>query len=332
MTACRSSVEIKDENDTAAFETLSAQTVKAAEKQTNKLHAYHDELAKCSKEIPIELENSVQEQIDSLKRTSANLKYSLQMTIAMEDELHARLIDGKKSVERKWYLPNPPANASIDLHEREKRHFARGMNIYKILLILFVGSFVGVLVELLWCYLNHGYFESRSGLVYGPFNLLYGVGAVALSVLLYRYRNRGKWLSFAGGMIIGSVVEYLCSWLMEVVFGSKSWDYSNIPFNINGRICLLYSVFWGVLGVLWIKDIYPRMAKWILRIPVRSGKVITWIVTIFLIVNCIISGAAVMRWSERQHGIPADNAVRQILDQRFTDDRMERIYANMEFD
>ena len=95
---------------------------------------------------------------------------------------------------------------------------------------------------MLWCFIRHGYFESRAGLVYGPFNLLYGVGATALTLLLYRYRNRSASISFFGGVIIGSAVEYLLSWAQETLFGSTSWDYSAVPLNINGRI------IFGVLG------------------------------------------------------------------------------------
>lgn len=313
------------------LEKISRQSVQEANAHEENLRTYYDQLARCSTSIPDELQTSVHAQLESLRRTESSLKESLQKTKHMEDELSARLHDEKKSVDRKWYLPNPPANAAIDLQEKEKNHFARGMNLYKILLILFIGSFAGVMIELLWCYVTHGYFESRSGLVYGPFNLLYGVGAVALSVLLYRYRNRGKWLSFLGGMVIGSAVEYGCSWWQEVTFGSRSWDYSHMPLNINGRICLLYSIFWGILGVMWIKDIYPRMAKWILRIPDKAGKVITWAVTVFLLVNCLVSGAAVIRWSERKADIPPTTALRQVLDQRFPDERLEKIYANMVF-
>lgn len=313
------------------LEKISRQSVQEAKTHEENLKTYYEQLARCSTSIPDELQTSVHEQLESLRRTESSLKESLQKTKQMEDELSARLHDEKKSMNRKWYLPNPPANAAIDLQEKEKNHFARGMNLYKILLILFIGSFAGVMIELLWCYMTHGYFESRSGLVYGPFNLLYGVGATALSILLYRYRNRGKWLSFLGGMLIGSVVEYGCSWWQEVNFGSRSWDYSHMPLNINGRICLLYSIFWGVLGVMWIKDIYPRMAKWILRIPDKTGKVFTWVVTAFLLVNCLVSGAAVIRWSERKADIPPTTALRQVLDQRFPDERLEKIYANMVF-
>ena len=277
------------------------------------------------------LDAEVQKKIDALKRTSGNLSEALQATGKLEDELSARFFDMRTSRDRKWYLPNPPANGAIDLEEAERRHFARGINLYKLLLVCFVGSFAGVVVEMLWCLVRNGYIESRAGLVYGPFNLLYGAGAVVLTVALYRYRNRGYLLSFLGGMIVGSVVEYVCSWGQEALLGSRSWDYSGMPFNLNGRICLLYSVFWGVLGVLWIKDLYPRMAKWILKIPNKAGKILTWCLTAFLVVNAVVTCVAVARWSQRFQGEPASSGFWSFVDERFPDERMERIFANMEF-
>ena len=280
---------------------------------------------------PEGLGKSVQESIDCLRRNKSSIFSTYQRTSAMEDELSARYRDMKRSRDRKWYRLNPPANSTIDLEERQRNHFARGLNAYKLMLICFVGSFLGVVVETLWCLLRHGYIESRAGLVYGPFNLLYGAGAVVLALALYRFRNRGRWLSFLGGMLVGSVVEYVCSWGQEALFGSRSWDYSAMPFNLNGRICLLYSCFWGILGVLWIKDVYPRMAKWILKVPNRSGKIITWCCTIFLALNAVVSLVTVYRWSERIQGVPPESGFWEMIDQRFPDERMERIFANMEF-
>ena len=169
-------------------------------------------------------------------------------------------------------------------------------------------------------------------MVYGPFNLLYGVGAVCLTLALYRYRNRSWLISFFGGMIVGSVVEYLCSWGQEMLIGSRSWDYSSMPFNINGRICLLYSIFWGVLGVLWIKNIYPRMAQVILKIPNHVGKIATWCVVGFLILDSLVSVVAVGRWAARVHGQEASNSFQEWVDERFPDERMEKIFPSMSFE
>lgn len=268
----------------------------------------------------------------SLKRATGNITKALAQTYSISDELNARRNDLKHQRKKHRLIASAPANAKIDLDESRSAHFAKGMNLYKLLLICFIGSFLGVVIELLWCLFKNGYLESRSGLVYGPFNLLYGAGAVTLTVCLYRFRNRGSWISFLGGMLVGSVVEYLCSFGQETLFGSRSWDYSEMPFNINGRICLLYSVFWGVLGVFWIKNIYPRMAKWILKIPNRAGKIITWVLTVFFLFNAVMSCLSMYRWSQRVTGAEPSNAFWEWMDERFPDERMERIYANMEFD
>lgn len=276
-------------------------------------------------------DSETQGKLGSLKRTTANITKALSDSYAVSDELNARWNDIKKQKKKRKFISGAPANAAIDLEESETKHFAKGMNIYKLLLICYIGSFAGVVIELLWCLVKNGYIESRSGLVYGPFNLLYGAGAIALTVCLFKFRNRGSWISFAGGMIVGSVVEYLCSWGQEMLLGSRSWDYSDKPFNINGRICLLYSVFWGLLGVIWIKNIYPRMAKWILKIPNRAGKIITWVLTVFFVFNAFMSMVSVYRWSERTQGLEPSNSFEVFLDDRFPDERMERIFSNMDF-
>ena len=273
----------------------------------------------------------VQGELDRLHQTSRALAQSYQSVVGLEDELSARVRDVRKSRDRKWYIPNPPANAGIDLEERRTDHFAQGINIYKILLVCIVGSFAGVIIEMMWAYARYGIIESRRGLVYGPFNLLYGAGAVFLTLTLYKYRNKGRIWSFLGGFIVGSVLEYACSWGQEMLLGSRSWDYSNIPLNLNGRICFTYSVFWGILGIVWIKDLYPRMAKWILKIPSKAGRPLTWALTAFMIVNVIVSCVAVARWASRREGEPPAGAFWEFVDRRFPDERMERIFANMSF-
>lgn len=277
-----------------------------------------------------DLESDAALRAESLKRASNNLSKASKTIYAVKDELTGRMKDIRQQ-RKKNMLLSAPANATIDQQEQECDHFAKGLNGYKLLLVCFIGSFFGVIIEMLWCLVSRGYIESRAGLVYGPFNLLYGFGAVVLTVTLYKFRNRGAWISFLGGIIVGSVVEYVCSWGQEFVFGTRSWDYSKMPFNINGRICLLYSIFWGILGVLWIKNLYPRMAKLILKIPNRVGKICTWVLLAFFVVNTVMSGIALTRWSQRNAGIPAANTFWQTIDERFPDERMEKVYANMVF-
>ena len=228
-------------------------------------------------------------------------------------------------------LPPAPTNAQIDYREKQEAHFAQGMTFYKLFWVFFIGCFAGVVLETIYCLIQRGHYESRVGLIYGPFNLVYGIGALCLSGALYQFRNRGRVFSFVGGFVVGSVVEYACSWFQEVCFGSTSWDYSNMPYNLNGRICLLYSIFWGILGIFWIKDIYPRMAKWILKIPNKVGKPLTWVLLVFMVFNSVMTLFTSLRWTARREGIEPRNAFEAYLDEHYPDERMQKIFANAEF-
>lgn len=262
---------------------------------------------------------------ESFRRTKHNIIKSYEALFEVSDELAGRWHDLKS------HIGFGLVNAKIDEAEKKHNHFSRGINCYKILWIFYIGSFAGVILEMLWCYLQKGHIESRQGLIYGPFNVLYGIGAVALSYFLYRFRNHSDWVSFLGGFIVGSLLEYICSWGQEVTLGVRAWDYSRLPFNINGRICLYYSLMWGILGVLWIKRIYPLLSIAILKIPNRLGKVLTWVILAFFIVNIIVSGFVMARWTLRTEGKSAGSAVSRYIDEHYPDERMQKLFPNWVF-
>ncbi len=223
------------------------------------------------------------------------------------------------------------SNAKVDSLENEDSPFAKGLCFSKFFLVFVFGAIVGVLVEVAWAFIRFGQYQSRQGFIYGPFNPVYGFGAVFLTLFLYRYRNRAIICSFLGAMIIGSVLEYLLSFFQEKIFGSVSWDYSNVPLNINGRICLPYAVIWGVLGVLWIKVIYPVFSYWIMKIPKRAGKTLTIILFVFMVLNAAVTLSAVNRWSERIAGVEAKTQFDSFIDSSYPDEKMRYIYPNMVF-
>ena len=277
----------------------------------------------------------IREELIVMRKQRDLMTKKLQVFNDLIDEVETRLKETEKYDRKKKkklrILPPAPTNAQIDYREKQEAHFAQGMTFYKLFWVFFIGCFAGVVLETIYCLIQRGHYESRVGLIYGPFNLVYGIGALCLSGALYRFRNRGRVFSFVGGFIVGSVVEYACSWFQEVCFGSTSWDYSNMPYNLNGRICLLYSVFWGILGIFWIKDIYPRMAKWILKIPNKVGKPLTWALLAFMVFNSVMTLFTSLRWTARREGVPASNAFEVYLDEHYPDERMQKIFANAEF-
>ena len=210
--------------------------------------------------------------------------------------------------------------------------FAQGCGFYKLVWLFFLAALIGDLVETLFCRATAGVWMSRSSLVWGPFSIVWGFGAVLLTVLLYRYRDRRDGYLFLMGTLAGGAYEYMCSVASEIAFGSVFWDYSHLPFNLGGRINLLYCFFWGIATVVWIKYCYPLLSRWIEKLPLRPGKILTWIMAIFMVVNMAVSALALGRFAQRQSDpAPAQDALGQFLDERFPDGRMERIYPNIQF-
>ena len=276
----------------------------------------------------------IRDELVLLRKRRDLMAKKLQAFNELIDEVETRLKETEQYDRRKKkkvrILPPAPTNAQIDYREKQEAHFAQGMTFYKLFWVFFIGCFAGVVLETIYCLIQRGHYESRVGLIYGPFNLVYGIGALCLSGALYQFRNRGRVFSFVGGFVVGSVVEYACSWFQEVCFGSTSWDYSNMPYNLNGRICLLYSIFWGILGIFWIKDIYPRMAKWILKIPNKVGKPLTWVLLVFMVFNSVMTLFTSLRWTARREGVEPRNAFEAYLDEHYPDERMQKIFANAE--
>ena len=169
---------------------------------------------------------------------------------------------------------------------------------------------------------------SRSSVVYGPFSLVWGFGAVLLTAILYQYRTRSDSFIFLFGTVLGGAYEYVCSVFTELVFGTVFWDYSHLPFNLGGRINLLFCFFWGIAAVLWLKLAYPALSRLIERLPMRAGKLLTWGMIVFMLLNAGISSLAMTRYTQRSAGVPAETPLEQRLDERFPDERMERISPN----
>jgi uncharacterized membrane protein len=207
--------------------------------------------------------------------------------------------------------------------------FAAGCSLTKLIWLFVIAALLGDLIETIFCRLTAGVWMSRSSLIYGPFSVVWGLGAVMFTSLLYRYRNKSEGYLFVAGTVLGGAYEYFCSVFTELVFGTVFWDYSEIPFNLAGRINLLYCFFWGIAAVAWMKLCYPRLSRWIERIPKNVGRICTVLLVVFMVLNILISGIALARYEQR-HSTPAapQNVFSDFLDEHYPDERMERIYPN----
>lgn len=170
---------------------------------------------------------------------------------------------------------------------------------------------------------------SRSSLVWGQFSLVWGLAIALATLLLHRYQNKSNTFLFIFGTIMGGAFEYVCSVFTEFFFGTIFWDYSKIPFNINGRINLLYCFFWGFATIIFIKLVYPTISKWIEAIPKKIGKIFVTFAVIFMIIDLIVTGCVMMRYNTRNQGVEASNIVEKLCDKYADDEFMHHRWSNM---
>ena len=198
-------------------------------------------------------------------------------------------------------FPNIEGTEGAGVKTKEER-FARGCGFFKLASLFILGAFLGDIVETVFCLVTTGRLMSRSSLVFGPFSIVWGLACALLTWILYRYRDKSDRYIF--------------------VFGE-------IPFNLGGRINLLYCFFWGIAAVVWMKGVYPFLSRWIEKLPARMGKVVCSVLLVLLAADMLVSALALARYSERQAGKAEQTAVGQALDEFFPDGFIEKRYENL---
>lgn len=199
-----------------------------------------------------------------------------------------------------------------------------------ILLLFIVGNVLGFVIETVYCYFFTGKIESRRGVVYGPFNQVYGFGVVLMTLLLPPLVGGNLPALFIGSALLGGLFEALCSFFQESAYGTVSWEYSGQRFSLlGGRTSLTYMFYWGILGTFYIRVIHPLLFRLFQRIPLSIKAPVVLALTLFLIFDFWLSNAAVRRWRSRLDGIPAAGKLEVWLDKKFTNERMLKIYPSM---
>lgn len=214
--------------------------------------------------------------------------------------------------------------------------FAKGICFDKLFIIFLIASVIGSLYEqllnLFLVYSETGelVWEYRRGVIYGPFNVIYGFGAVLIIYLLADKKH--KWYeTILYGALLGGGIEYLIGFLQETFTQTISWDYSHKLLNINGRITLEYMFLWGFLAFLLVRYLYPFISKRIEKIPYKLGTLLTRILLIFMIINMLISWGAIIRQTLRRNHVPAFTPIGEFFDKHYDDEFLSKYFPNMSY-
>ena len=189
-----------------------------------------------------------------------------------------------------------------------------------------IGSIFGFFAEMLYTLAYTRTFVIRKGLIYGPFIQVYGMGAVAYYFLIKTEKDPMR--VFFKGMLLGGALEYLTSFFQEIFFGSVSWDYTGMFLNLNGRTSIQYCIYWGIIGVFFLKTIYPILHKVEKVLDKKGVTIISYICILFMSFDIAISCIATDRQNARAEGIPPANQFEEFLDKTYPDERLNKIFNN----
>ena len=156
----------------------------------------------------------------------------------------------------------------------------------KILLYFAIYSFLGWCVESIYKSILDKKLVN-SGFLYGPFCPIYAFGAIIMALILTKLPNN-VFIIFISSTILLTVWEYIVGVLLEKIFKTKYWDYSHLKFNINGRVCLKNSIYWGLLGVAFTFVIHPFIKQYVDMIPEKTLMYVNIVVYTVLITDVVI--------------------------------------------
>lgn len=167
-----------------------------------------------------------------------------------------------------------------------KREIILKKIIYPILMA-FAFAIIGWLWEGIYEFLKMG-FIANHGVLLGPWLPIYGAGGLIIYLLLNRYHNNPL-VVFMGSFVFCTIIEYATGWWLETYKGRKWWSYVEMPFNIDGRICLLASIFFGIGGLFVIYVAAPKLKKFFDRFNIKKLAVITLLLVAILVLDFIHS-------------------------------------------
>ncbi len=195
--------------------------------------------------------------------------------------------------------------------------------------LFIIGAFFGYLLETIFYFIKHGEFINKQGLWFGPFKPIYGFGLLVIMLFFKRLKNKSPITIFINGVIIGTFFEYFASFFQEYFFNTYTWTYESFNLNLNGRIYLPYCFAWGAIAFVFIKYIYPYLAKLFTKFYSPQLFILTIILFIFMLFNITLTVLITIRYAKRVKGIAASSKIMQLIDKKVPDELIKQKFPKL---
>lgn len=170
-------------------------------------------------------------------------------------------------------------------------------SIYEVFWIFIIYAFIGWGVEVVYAGVNKGVFVNR-GFLYGPYCPIYGCGVIVVVLLLYPIKE--NWIMlFLGSFLLTTFLEYITGFILEKLFHNKWWDYSNLPFNIHGYVCIKFSILWGLGCTFIIGMVHPMIYKIVMIIPETFSKLFIFVIIILFLIDVCVTVSTILHFNRR---------------------------------
>ena len=212
------------------------------------------------------------------------------------------------------------------------------VTVHQLFWYFLIFSILGLVIETLYCYFTMGILESRKGFIWGPFCPVYGVCGAILIYILDKMNLKSIIKLFVAGFIIGSIGEYILSYILESIYGIRFWNYEYLQYNLNGRISLIFSIYWGILAIILIKFIKPLIDKFVNIITPNKRNIIELGIFIFLCIDGLATIWAIQTYQNRvlyniEYKAKNNNLIfkiREMVENNyFTNDRISNTFPNL---
>lgn len=171
------------------------------------------------------------------------------------------------------------------------------MSIYYFILYFFIYGVLGWCTEVAFAAWKEHRFVNR-GFLNGPICPIYGIGVGVVVQFLSPYRDN-LLLLYLTSVVLVTTLEWLTGFILEKVFHNKWWDYSNMPLNLNGYVCLPFSLVWGVACVVIVDFIHPLIHRGLTHLPFLLGLILIIVFGTAVFADLYVTASGILKLNKR---------------------------------